>query len=327
MIQDTDDLRDLISGIPFGIITFNQAGLILNANKQAKKLLQLKSGPKKLTGNDLFGIIRSERVRKSIQKLLDNKRKTINLTRIHIKERYVNIRGKKLNENFLLTIIDTTENVIAQDHATTNLILGQERERTRMAKEIHDGVGPMMSTIKLHLDALAGISTNEKVKQKLSSINQMIVDTARDIRQISHDLMPSSLKDFGLLTAIENLTKRINESNSKNLTVFYRQKVENTALDHLIEINLFRIVQEVINNALKYADCTEIHIQLISFDDKLQLTIEDNGKGMVLEDVDTGMGLQNIETRVKTLHGIFEMESSPGNGLLTQIIIPLSIKK
>ncbi|GLR15591.1 sensor histidine kinase [Portibacter lacus] len=327
MIQDTDALRDLIAGIPFGVITFTTDGQILNANKQARKLLNIKSDIDQLTGLDLFGIIKSDRVRKSIKRLLDNKRKGFNLQRIHVGGRYVNIRGKKLKDNFLITIIDTTENVESQDTATLNLILGQERERTRMSKEIHDGVGPMMSTIKLQVDALYGLATNEKVKSKLDSINQMIIDTSRDIRQISHDLMPSSLKDFGLVTAIENMAKRINEHNSMNITIFYQLKIEEGILDHVIELNIFRIVQEVINNAIKYSECTEIHIQLRTYDDKLQLTIEDNGKGMNIEEVESGMGLQNIATRVKTLHGIFEMESSPGNGLLSQIIIPLKTKK
>jgi signal transduction histidine kinase len=317
-------ITNLVYGIPFGILTFTFDGNIILINRQAKLLLGLEQDTDKMHGKPVMDFIHNERLRRTIQRMVDNNRKSFNLQRIAVRDAYLNVRGKKLLNSNLITIIDTTENVKAIDQATQNLILGQEQERSRLAKEIHDGIGPMMSTIRFQVDALAKISSNEVVKRKLALITSMITDAAKDIRQISHDLMPSSLNDFGLVTAIENLVNNLNEKEGQGLTVYYSHKLNGRELNKDLELNLFRVVQELVNNALKHSKCSEIDIQLRNFNEKIQLTIEDNGIGADLKRSNSGMGISNIKTRVKTLHGTYDIETSPGKGFLSQIIIPIN---
>ncbi|WP_235299452.1 sensor histidine kinase [Portibacter marinus] len=312
--------------VPFGILTCDLNGDIITMNKLAKQLLCLERSISELEGKTLSEVVNIEKLINVVRRILEGKRKSFNLQRIPIGRLFINIRGKKLEDRILITLLDTTESVKAMDVATQSIILGQEQERARLARELHDGIGPMMSSIRLQIDALSSLASNDKVKLRLSYINEMISETSKDIRLISHDLMPQSLKDFGLNTAVSNLVKRLNDREDHAFQAYYSYGVKNVIWNHQLEINLYRIIQELINNAIKYAQCSEIQIQIRNFDDQIQLTVEDNGKGATDEEMKSGMGLNNIATRVKTLQGTLEVETRPNDGFSVQILVPVNVK-
>ena len=123
----------------------------------------------------------------------------------------------------------------------------------------------------------------------------------KEVRTISHNLLPPSLKDFGLTIALEDLCHKIEQS-GQNITFSSFQM--NERIELVLELGLYRIAQELINNAIKHANASEIHVQLINHGDMLMLMVEDNGTGFSVKEVDEkGIGLRNIGSRVKSLKG------------------------
>lgn len=308
--------------LPFGVLTFNMDGFITNFNALAASHLNIEPQGKKLIGLKFLKLITNKKLIREINNCLTKGKKKFILRPILYNNKYLHIRGIGTLNGILLIILDETDIVTAQHNATQNLILGQEAERGRLAKEIHDGLGPLMSTIRLEMDALSKTTKNIKILEKLESLKRMVADTALEMRQISHDLMPSSLADFGLITSIINLSNRIN--NSKKVKVYFDYNIQNQRLNANLELNIFRIVQELVNNALKHAFATEIQLQIRVSEVNLYLTYEDDGKGVDITKVHGGIGLANIRTRVKSLNGFFEIDSSEGNGFLANAVIPLN---
>ena len=224
----------------------------------------------------------------------------------------------------LLTFTDITSDVLAKDKATQSLLLGQEAERRRLSKEIHDGIGPNMSTLKLQIDAVKRKLKDENAITELEKINDAISEIATDIRQISHDLMPSSLIDFGVVTALSNFTNKINET--EELEVLYSSNIEDGYLTKEHELNIYRIVQELVNNALKYSKCSRIEISLQKVEKILVVAVIDDGIGIDPNTKEKGIGLNNVISRVDTLQGVFSIDSIDGKGVSAILELPLKPK-
>jgi signal transduction histidine kinase len=152
-----------------------------------------------------------------------------------------------------------------------------------------------------------------------------IVDTiTQDVRSISHSLLPPLLIDFGLEAALNHLCALSSASGQVKVD-FYT--IENEVrLDAAIELNLYRIAQELLNNALKYSKASNIVIQLFSHTDNVTLMVEDDGMGFDKNELKNnlkGIGIQDVQARVKSLEGFFSLESNPGQGVLATVEIPL----
>jgi len=314
-------MNALVSNMDSGVIAFDMEGYITLINGKAIHYLNLKGSVNEIVDTEVLPQINIPELNELINLCLIKSRRNFHLTNIIYEEKYLIIDGKKLLDGMLISITDTTENVLAKDEATQSLLLGQEIERRRLAKEIHDGVGPNMSAIKLQIDAIKKKSTNELVINELHKINDAISMIASDIRQISHDLMPSSLIDFGAVTALSNFAKRITESS--DIDVHFQSNFNDGRLTKEHELNIFRIVQELINNALKYSQCKNIEISLRIENNMLNILVQDDGIGMNLKAVNTGIGIHNIQSRVESLHGVFELESQINKGLTAHIDLPI----
>jgi PAS domain S-box-containing protein len=223
--------------------------------------------------------------------------------------------------------IDITEKRKAEHAVTQALIEGQEAERRRIAQELHDGLGQSLTAIRLHLNALESdvsqfAQKNQNAFEKLKVILQT---TTQEVKSISRDLMPNVLKDYGLVKALEFLCQTINETNQvRVLLQVYRMEQE---LDQPRKVGLYRVAQELINNALKHAQASQIDVQLVAHQDSIVLTVEDNGQGFDVPAENrpsSSYGLRNIETRVKSLNGTFAINSRPGEGTLITVEIPLT---
>ena len=203
----------------------------------------------------------------------------------------------------------------------------EEMERQRIARDLHDGVGQLLSATKLNFNAITNDITldNKQTEEKLHKSISMIDDSIKEIRNISHNMMPATLQHFGIIKAIEEFTDRMNLAGKSNINFEYFE-VDEDKLNSTFKLMLYRITQEIINNTIKHADASNINIQLIGDENELVLTIEDNGTGFDVQKAmkEEGIGLKNIQLRVDYLKGILNIDSTIGKGTTTIIEIPLS---
>ena len=184
-----------------------------------------------------------------------------------------------------------------------SLMEGEEKERLRIAKELHDGVNGDLSAIKFKLVSL--LETNNAV---INEAVAMIDNSCEQVRSISHNLVPPSLRDFDLLEAVENYCNDMNAIHKPEIS--FQHVGDAIVLEKKQEANVFRIIQELVTNAIKHAEAKEILVQLSHVENTLQLTVEDDGKGFDAENTKTdGIGMQNIRSRVAYLDGSLDVKS------------------
>ena len=197
-----------------------------------------------------------------------------------------------------------------------------ETERSRLAKDLHDGLGGLLSGIKLTLNSVA-----DKVPEKNTALFTRVgnqLDTAiREMRRVAHNMMPEALLKFGFGEAIQDYCDGINESNLVKMK--YTQIGSLQGLTQSAEIVLYRIVQELTNNALKHAVAKNIFIQITKHLRGITVTVEDDGNGFDTAAVSAGkgQGLKNVQARIDYLKGSYDIRSEKGNGTSINIEIPV----
>ena len=204
------------------------------------------------------------------------------------------------------------------------LLKGQEEERSRMAKDLHDGLGGMLSGIKLTLGGMKGNMVLTEENARLFSGALLKLDqTIGEMRRVAHSMMPEALLRLGLGQALSDYCNGLTES-SAGLLVNYQQFGLKERLPNDTEIVVYRIVQELLTNVIKHSKATQVLVQLMQQDNLLMLTVEDNGQGFKPETVlnNNGSGLSNIHSRVSYLHGTIDIKSEPGKGSSFHIEIP-----
>ncbi|MEJ0104279.1 MAG: PAS domain S-box protein [Bacteroidota bacterium] len=202
------------------------------------------------------------------------------------------------------------------------IIDAQEKERRELAYELHDNVNQILSSSKLMLEVVA--ESKETNMEFVSKTNEYLRQAINELRRISHNLSPGILKDISLEAAILDIVEQVN--NSGKLHIIYRKrnytKGKNPA-DGDIQLTILRIAQEQLNNILKHADASEIILQLFITKTRIILSIKDNGKGFDILNTKKGLGLHNIFNRTEYYQGMALLESTPGNGCLLKIEIPV----
>lgn len=193
------------------------------------------------------------------------------------------------------------------------LIEGEEIERKRIARDLHDGLGSMLSGLKIHLN----LADKEK-KVDTSNINMMLNNSIKELRNISQNLMPESLMKLGLEHALKDLCA--SHCNSET-TIEFQYLIKKSAFPQHFKMMIFRIIQELLNNALKYSKASQILVSCSQNKDVFFITVEDNGVGFDVEEVEKrdGMGLRNIKNRVAFLNGKMEIDSEINKGTSTYI--------
>jgi signal transduction histidine kinase len=196
------------------------------------------------------------------------------------------------------------------------IIEAEEKERTRIAKDLHDSLGQMLAALKMNLNSLSGTNSNDQFKKT----TQILDDTIVEMRSISHAMMPESLVKNGLAQALMDISNHVETNQTKvNVSVENWKGWTSTG-----EYVLYRITQELLNNTLKHADAKNVHIELNQFDDEINLIYEDDGKGFDLSSVQSdGIGLANMNNRISSINGHIEFDSKPGAGTTAIISIPL----
>jgi two-component system NarL family sensor kinase len=200
----------------------------------------------------------------------------------------------------------------------------QEEERKRIAAELHDGLGGMLSTVKLNLDTFTNKIKLAEQREDLQQSVTMLDEVCSDLRTISHNMMPGVLLKLGLISATKDFTSKINSAGI--LKIQFESHGIKERLEENIEIALFRVIQEATNNMLKHANASRASIQFIGYEDSFTVMIEDNGKGFDVEQIKLkqGIGLKSIESRIAYLGGKVVVDSHPDKG--TSLIIELPYK-
>ncbi len=196
------------------------------------------------------------------------------------------------------------------------IINTEENERKRFAKDLHDGLGPILSTVKMSLSALTDRIKDPSGVVILGNTNHLVNEAIGSIKEISNNLSPHVLTNFGLASAIGAFTKKINQT--KAVEIDFKSNMEGQRLENEKEVVVYRAVCELINNSILHSGASRIEIELNKHEKFVTLQFNDNGRGfdtstLSKEDI-KGMGLSNIETRVKSVEGVFVLESTPGKG-------------
>jgi two-component system NarL family sensor kinase len=204
--------------------------------------------------------------------------------------------------------------------ATEAVLRGEERERTRLAKDLHDGLGGLLSGVKFSLINMKDnlIITPENMVVFERSLD-MIDTSIKELRRVAHNMMPEILTKFGLDEALKEYCNSINTT--QLLTVKYQSLGMETRLENSVEIIIYRIVQELLNNTMKHAAATDSFVQLIRQDNRLSIVVEDNGKGFDTNFAPSndGAGLANVRSRVDYLKGQYAIHTESGKGTLVNI--------
>ncbi|MBU3012548.1 hypothetical protein KO506_14135 [Polaribacter vadi] len=214
-----------------------------------------------------------------------------------------------------------------QEITTINAMVdGQEKERKRIAEDLHDNLGSVLATLKLHFENLKINREKKKIDQKeLFNKTENLIDEAYlKVRRIAHAKNAGVIANQGLLLAIQMMAEKISSADKIQIEVIHfglDKRLENT-----LEITLFRIIQELITNIIKHADAKNATINISLYDKNLNIIIEDDGKGFDIKKVNlnNGMGISSIKTRVEHLNGNFKVDSTLGKGSSIILDIPVS---
>lgn len=214
---------------------------------------------------------------------------------------------------------------MAEKNYLSAVIKAEERERRNFAKEVHDGLGPLLSTVKMSVTALAKKDFDEKSKEIIENLDEVVNESIRSIKDISYKLSPHVLNNFGLTAAVKDFVLKVKKSsemdidfNSNNRNKRYSNNIENT---------LYRVVTELITNTVRHAKASKIEIGIFQFENQIEAHYNDNGKGFDVSTLNeihnSGMGLYNIQSRINSLKGSLDIESGESRGVKVKIIIPL----
>jgi signal transduction histidine kinase len=211
-----------------------------------------------------------------------------------------------------------------QDLATKAIITAEENERKRIAAELHDGVGQMMSAAKMNLSAIENEIPfkDEAQKNYFDRVIGMVDESCKEVRSVSHQMMPNALLKSGLASAVKEFLDKID---NRIIKINLHAEGLQERMDSNIETVLYRVIQECVNNVIKHSGANNLDISLIKDSDGISATVEDNGRGFDITDKQKfeGIGLKNIGSRVAFLKGTVDFDSSPGKGTLVAIHVPL----
>lgn len=186
--------------------------------------------------------------------------------------------------------------------------LGEEKERSRIARELHDGISGMLAALKMKFSSTISDPESKDNRDYVGALDEV----SSEIRRISHDLMPGSLQRYGLVEALSSWFSDINSA--KKLEIFFDHFGMEKRLEPQFERMLYRIIQELINNTIKHANAKEAHVQLTRNENLLTVTVEDDGVGFDPNKSSDGIGMQNLKSRIDAINGGLDIQSDPKNG-------------
>ena len=229
------------------------------------------------------------------------------------------------NKNGILLLAkDATWQLETESMLLRAVIDTEEKERQRLSRDLHDSLGQQLSAIKFYISACAETADNKSQRLRLKKCNEELANVLADMREICFNLIPKTLKEFGLIKAIKELCNQIARSNK----IDFRILIENSISDLSIKlsIDIFRIIQEFINNAQKHGKANKIKMIFSKCDNNIVINLKDNGIGFIEnQTTHKSMGLQNVRSRIKSHNGEFKIKSILGKG--TEYIFSMPLNK
>lgn len=319
--------KEVFSSSTDPIILFDNKGRIIDYNKATLSLIEDKA--ESLYFTSFNSILYNKEDAQYLSNLLkDNKTIKDFECQILTKKGTLKtclISGNSITNNYdeiishQVIIKDITERSKTAQALLKNTIKTQEKERERIARDMHDGLGQSLVSLKLRLEVLKD-SVKEKNLSDLDLISQDISSSIQQLREICHDMIPASLSEFGLKNTLNQICHSIE---NKDLTVRLTTNNDLDRIEKDTQVTIFRIVQEFLNNSIKHADCSSISIN-INYDKNIKINLSDNGKGFDLKKKYSSLGIQNIISRVKSLNGNVNIHSQKNRGTKVDILIPPS---
>lgn len=240
------------------------------------------------------------------------------------KEKEIAIQNEKIKQGEIEELLKTQE--LKSIHA---MIDGQEKERKRIAQDLHDRLGSMLSVVKIHYKSVEENLEKMKADSKIQyeKANELLDEACVAVREISHNMVSGVLTKFGLIPALHELKQNVENTGELEIELVdygFDDRVANET-----EINIYRIIQELISNIMKHANAKEVSIQLLKKETNINITVIDDGDGFnthVIKNF-SGMGIKGIQSRVENLQGEVVFDSGKGNGTTVTIDIPIDQQK
>ncbi len=206
------------------------------------------------------------------------------------------------------------------------IIQTEEKERKRFAKDLHDGLGPLLSTVKMSVSSLAQMKHNEASREIVENTELVINEAIKSLKEISDNLSPHVLNNFGLVRALSNFSNKINIT--KTIRINLVSNLKDDRFDNNVEVVLYRVVCELINNTIKHAKAKKIDLSLTKDVDYLTIIYQDDGKGfnvakIIEQPATSGMGFSNIYSRINSLKGEINIESEHKKGTRVTIKVKM----
>ncbi len=315
--EEEEKFRNVFNAKPDPAFIINNEGWILHSNPKAQKLCVHANGSNLF---DLTSPLDKIKIQTYVEAIMLGVKPAIevemednscNCFRQSIIEGYP-IKFKGI-QAFMISFNNISERKEMQKEVMRTIIQTEEKERRRFAQELHDGVGPLLSTAKLYLQWFNKPASKMDKGVIISKIEETLEETLISIREISNNISPNTLVTFGLNTALKTFINRI--KNASAIQFKYKNSL-NVRLNEQLEVTIYRLLCELINNSIKYAEARKINVE-ISQNSTVNINYCDDGKGFnVAEAMDSrkGMGLMNMSTRVQSLGGQYVINSSPGMG-------------
>lgn len=209
-----------------------------------------------------------------------------------------------------------------QHQMLLSAIQSQEEEQRRIARDLHDDLGPMLSAVKLKISQVGRKYEGQGMSAELADSRQMLDITIQQVRGISHRLLPPVLEEYGLVSAIENSCEKLSD---ENLNIELSTGNEFPRLPKETELALYRVIMELLNNIVKHSGATKAGVQLSFTNSNFEIKVFDNGVGFDAKNLDktAGLGLRNIKSRLNAINAEISFESQPGNTVA--IIRPMQV--
>lgn len=212
----------------------------------------------------------------------------------------------------------------AESKMLASVIAAEESERNRLSRELHDGLGPIMSAIRMSVSAIEKNAESDNQKQLAQNANVLVQEALKSVRDVSANLSPQMLNHFGLYKALSNFIRKMNDS--KQLNILFHMNKPEYRLNGKTEIILYRVACELITNTVRHAEAKKAELEIHVDKNHLALNYCDDGQGFDADKIlvkQYGMGVSNIYSRISSLHGSVEVHSDPGQGMNVKIYIPL----
>ncbi len=327
--QSEEKYRNLFEESGEAILIVDFKGRITEINSAAKLLLGVSDSETKL--NNFFDYIKYTLESKNLKKAITEK-KSIHNVQLDVIN---NVNGLISNclatatcitslHLFQILLKDLTYERQIENLMMRTIINTQENERVRFSQDIHDGLGQQLSAIKFYLSTLSSSKQlNDKSQQLIEKSEIGLNRILANLREICFNLMPKTIENFGLIAAVNELSKNIEVDGKLRFHISAEMDFPRLTFDK--EIGIFRIIQEFINNSIKHSASTEINIIFRFNDNEVFVTLKDNGKGFDLEILrnPVGMGLRNVTSRARSHNGNLKITSASGSGTKYELSIPI----